>query len=54
VLHLRISTVSDLTTDVVEALSGDPAVNGLAVLEGASVRPAGDLVLADVAPRGRQ
>ncbi len=51
-LHLRISTVSDLTTYVVEALSGDPAVNGLAVLEGASVRPAGDLVLADVAREG--
>ena len=34
---------------VIRALSDEPAVSSLAVLPGASVRPAGDVVLADVA-----
>lgn len=48
-LHLRITTVSDLTEPVLQILSADPAVSSLAVLRGASVLPVGDLVLADVA-----
>jgi uncharacterized hydrophobic protein (TIGR00271 family) len=48
-LHLRITTPSDLTDQVVEALSGDPAVSQIAVLAGAAVQPPGDIVLADVA-----
>jgi uncharacterized hydrophobic protein (TIGR00271 family) len=49
VLHLRISVPSDLTDDVLGVLAEDRAVSSLAVVRGASVRPAGDLVLADVA-----
>ena len=48
-LHLRITTPSDLTDRVVQALSGDPAVSQVAVLAGAAVQPPGDIVLADVA-----
>ena len=48
-LQLRITTPSDLTDQVVEALSGDPAVSQIAVLAGAAVQPPGDVVLADVA-----
>ena len=48
-LHLRISSPAAITEAVIGALSDDPAVSSLAVLRGASVRPAGDVVLADVA-----
>ncbi len=48
-LHLRISAPSDLTEGVLEIVGEDPAVSGLAVLRGASVRPAGDVIEADVA-----
>src|SRR3954447_12429860 len=48
-LHLRVTTPSDLTADVMAALSDDPAVSTLAVMRGAAVRPEGDIVLADVA-----
>ena len=48
-LHLQISAPSALTDDVVAILARDPAVSSLAVLPGTSVRPPGDLVLADVA-----
>ena len=48
-LHLRITTPSDLIDQVVEALSGDPAVSQIAVIAGAAVQPPGDIVLADVA-----
>jgi uncharacterized hydrophobic protein (TIGR00271 family) len=48
-LHLRISAPARLTDDVVEVLSEDPAVSSLAVLRGASIRPVGDVVSADVA-----
>ena len=47
--HLRISSPAHLTDDVVAVFTGDPAVSHLAVLRGASVEPAGDIVLADVA-----
>jgi uncharacterized hydrophobic protein (TIGR00271 family) len=52
VLHLRISTPATLTEQVLKTLEGDSAVSSLAVLEGVSVRPAGDVVTADVAREG--
>jgi uncharacterized hydrophobic protein (TIGR00271 family) len=48
-LHFRITSPAEMTTDVVEVLSSDPAVSELAVMRGVSMRPAGDVVLADVA-----
>ncbi|QTE30910.1 DUF389 domain-containing protein [Pengzhenrongella sicca] len=48
-LHLRISVPADLSDPVVALLAADPAVSSLAVIPGASIRPAGDLVQADVA-----
>jgi uncharacterized hydrophobic protein (TIGR00271 family) len=48
-LHLRISAPSDLSEQVIGVLSDDPAVSSLAVLRGASIKPAGDIVSADVA-----
>lgn len=48
-LHLRISAPSALRDDVVRLLEADPAISSLAVLRGASLRPAGDLIFADVA-----
>jgi uncharacterized hydrophobic protein (TIGR00271 family) len=48
-LHIRITSPPEMTTDVVEVLSSDPAVSELAVMPGVSVRPAGDVVLADIA-----
>ncbi|MGH3459300.1 DUF389 domain-containing protein [Aeromicrobium sp.] len=51
-LHLRISVPSDLTDEVAAMLTPDPAVSSVAVIRGASVKPEGDLVLADVAREG--
>jgi len=51
-LHLRITTPSDLTDDVVRILESDPAVSSLSVVSSASIKPAGDLVLADIAREG--
>ncbi|MFD6061044.1 DUF389 domain-containing protein [Rhodococcus wratislaviensis] len=51
-LHLRILSPSALTDDVVRALVDDPAVSGLTVTATASMRPAGDLISADVAREG--
>lgn len=48
-LKLRISVPSELTDAVTKGLLPDPAVSGVAVLRGASIKPEGDLVLADVA-----
>jgi uncharacterized hydrophobic protein (TIGR00271 family) len=47
--HMRISTPTVLTDKVLAVFAGDPAVSNLSVLRGASLQPAGDLVLADVA-----
>ena len=47
-LHLRITTAGDLTDEVVRRLEADPAVSALAVVRGASLRPVGDLVTADI------
>jgi uncharacterized hydrophobic protein (TIGR00271 family) len=48
-LNLHISSPSDQTDDVLRVLRADPGVSSLAVVRGASLRPVGDLVIADVA-----
>lgn len=50
--HLRISVPTGLTEEVLAVFEDNVAVSGLAVLRGASLRPAGDVVLADVAREG--
>jgi uncharacterized hydrophobic protein (TIGR00271 family) len=52
VLQLRVATTSALSRAVIEALEDDPAVSSLAVMRGASIRPQGDVVFADVAREG--
>jgi uncharacterized hydrophobic protein (TIGR00271 family) len=47
-LHLRILAPTKMTDDVVGVLEQDPCVSGLAVVKDAAIRPAGDIVLADV------
>jgi uncharacterized hydrophobic protein (TIGR00271 family) len=47
--HLRVTAPSELTDAVLGLLTDDPAVSSLAVLRNASVKPAGDVVLADIA-----
>ncbi|GAA1722532.1 DUF389 domain-containing protein [Isoptericola hypogeus] len=48
-LRLRISSPSGLTSAVLDALAGDPAVSELSVVRGASLLPDGDVVTASVA-----
>lgn len=48
VLNLRIVAPARLTDRVVEILEEDPSVSSLAVMRAAAVRPAGDLVFADI------
>lgn len=48
-LHLRITAPSELTERVLEVVRDDPAVSSLAIMRGASLRPAGDILLADIA-----
>lgn len=48
-LHLRSVVLADLTDGVVAVLTDDPAVTSITVLRGASVKPPGDVVEADVA-----
>lgn len=48
-LHLRIATPAELTDGVVRIFTDDPAISGLAVLREASLKPPGDIVLADIA-----
>ena len=48
-LHLRISAPSEMTPDVVRVLEEEVGISSLAVVRDASVRPRGDLILADVA-----
>lgn len=47
-LLLRLSVPRSMTDDVLAVLD-DPAVSGLTIARGASVKPPGDLILADVA-----
>jgi uncharacterized hydrophobic protein (TIGR00271 family) len=48
-LQIRVTVPPDRTSQVLALFEGSPGTAHLAVLEGASVAPAGDLVLADVA-----
>ncbi|MBB5787360.1 DUF389 domain-containing protein [Jiangella mangrovi] len=48
-LHLRVTTPADTTERIVELLSGCPGVASIAVMRGASVKPPGDMVLAELA-----
>jgi uncharacterized hydrophobic protein (TIGR00271 family) len=48
-LKLRIAAPTDLTDRVLEVLADDPAVSSLSAIRGASLKPVGDVVLADVA-----
>jgi uncharacterized hydrophobic protein (TIGR00271 family) len=48
-LHLRLSVPADLTPDVLAVLAQESTVSSLAVVEGASLEPRGDLVDVDVA-----
>ena len=48
-LQLRILAPNKMTDEVVRILEDDPCVSALAVVPGAAVRPAGDLVFADIA-----
>jgi uncharacterized hydrophobic protein (TIGR00271 family) len=48
VLLVRVYSPSDMKSKVVGVLRDEPTVSALAVLEGASLRPPGDLILADV------
>ena len=48
-LHLRICVPTDLSDDVVRLLTDDPAVSSLTLVRGASIRPVGDVIEADVA-----
>jgi len=52
VLHLHLVTPSDLTDEVTGLLSADMSVSSVVVLRGAAVKPAGDVVEADVAREG--
>ncbi len=47
-LLLRITSPSDLTDAVVERLADDPAVSALTVVRGASMKPEGDVVTAEI------
>lgn len=49
VMHLRIVAPSDLTSQIVGFLERQEAVSSVVLVPSASVRPRGDLVLADVA-----
>jgi uncharacterized hydrophobic protein (TIGR00271 family) len=49
VLRLRLAVPPSLTGPVLDILEPDPAVSALQVFRGASIRPAGDVVEADVA-----
>jgi uncharacterized hydrophobic protein (TIGR00271 family) len=49
VLHLRVNTPADTTERIIELLSGCPGVASIAVMRGASVKPPGDMVLAELA-----
>ena len=48
-LHLRVTVPAERRHDVVELLREDAGVANLAVLPGCSIKPPGDLILADLA-----
>ncbi|HQR79702.1 MAG TPA: DUF389 domain-containing protein, partial [Actinomycetota bacterium] len=47
-LHLRVYSPTDLTDRATRILSSSSVVTSLAVVRGAGVRPAGDLLMADI------
>ncbi|CAM2759098.1 DUF389 domain-containing protein [Skermania piniformis] len=47
-LQIRVATPSDLTSEVMQIFDDDPGVSGIAMFEGASIKPAGDIVSADI------
>ena len=51
-LRLQVSTAAPLTDQVLAALADDSAVSSLALIPGASLKPPGDVVFADVAREG--
>lgn len=51
-LHLRIMAPATMTDDILALFDDDCAVSGLAVFRGAAIRPAGDLIMAQVAREG--
>ncbi|WP_067852643.1 DUF389 domain-containing protein [Nocardia shimofusensis] len=48
-LQLRVLSPAALTEGVLATMTEDPAVSGLALVRGASLKPPGDLVIAEVA-----
>lgn len=48
-MRFRVTVPTELTDDVLEVFSGNEAVSQLAIMRGASLEPAGDIVMADVA-----
>lgn len=52
VLKLRILSPARLTEDVIEVLESEPCVSGLALIEGAAIRPIGDVITADLPREG--
>lgn len=48
VLKLRILSPTALTDDVVQVLENEPCVSGLARINGAAIRPVGDVIIADL------
>jgi len=47
-LHVRILVPDQMTAGVLETLESEPCVSGLVVVAGAAIRPAGDLIEADI------
>jgi hypothetical protein len=51
-LQLRILSPAGLTADILQVLESEPCVSGLTVVEGAAIRPVGDVVSADLPREG--
>lgn len=51
-LRLRVTCASELTDPVLAALDDDPAIGTISCMRGAAVRPAGDVVFAELAREG--
>jgi uncharacterized hydrophobic protein (TIGR00271 family) len=51
-LHVRVVSPAERTDDVLWMLRADPAAYNIALLRGAALDPAGDLILCDVAREG--
>lgn len=51
-MHVRVLVPADLSDGVLETVESDPACTNLVLLAGAARRPAGDVILLDVAREG--